>query len=147
MCSAVSGLEPLSGITRTGFSDDAAISLWLKPYVSAALMSGVIQGYATETGNLVFSPDKPVTLAEAAVMLNNALKISNVIKTSNNWGGSVPAWAKQAADNLYACDVYNGSTFESGKVLTRADAAGLISAALDLAEARRDRGSLLSWAF
>jgi hypothetical protein len=147
MCSAVSGLEPLSGITRTGFSDDAEISMWLKPYVSAALMSGVIQGYTTEAGDIVFSPERPITLGEAAVMVNNALNISDVIKTSNNWGEAVPAWARQAADNLHACDIYNSSTFEYAKTLTRADASQLICAAIDLVEARKDKGSLLSWAF
>jgi hypothetical protein len=147
MCAAIANLEPLPGITKTGFSDDADISMWLKPYVSAALMSGVIRGYSTENGSIVFAPDNPVTLAEAAVMLNNTLNISDVIKTSNPLTESVPAWAKQAADNLSSCDIYLSSTFDYSKALTRADAAELLCAAIDLVEARGDKRSLLSWAF
>jgi hypothetical protein len=80
-------------------------------------------------------------------MLNNALGISDVIRTSARRDEAVPAWARQAAANLYACDVYTRSDFESRKALTRADAAELLSAAIDLVEARKDKGSLLSWAF
>jgi hypothetical protein len=147
MCAAIANLEPLSGITKTGFSDDAEISLWLKPYVSAALMSGVVQGYATDNGSIVFAPESPVTLAEAAVMLNNTLKISDVIKTSSNLSQSVPAWARQAANNLSACDIYLSSGFDYSKSLTRAEAAELLCGAIDLIEARGDKRSLLSWAF
>jgi hypothetical protein len=107
----------------------------------------VVQGYATDNGSIVFAPESPVTLAEAAVMLNNTLKISDVIKTSSNLSQSVPAWARQAANNLSACDIYLSSGFDYSKSLTRAEAAELLCGAIDLIEARGDKRSLLSWAF
>jgi hypothetical protein len=42
MCLGITDTEMLEGITRTGFSDDASIPMWAKPYVSTGLMAGVI---------------------------------------------------------------------------------------------------------
>lgn len=132
MCSALTGLEPLSGITRTGFYDDGDISVWLKPYVSAALMCGAVHGYCDENGSVVFAPDAPITHAEAAVMLNNFLEISDVRHSAGD--GEVPVWAAQAVSNLSACDIYTGS--RSDTALTRADAAKMLGGAMDLLDIR-----------
>lgn len=132
MCSALTDLKPLSGITRTGFFDDGDIEAWMKPYVSAALMCGAVHGYCDEDGCVVFAPEAPITQAEAAVMLNNFLKISDVSRAPS--GGGVPAWAVQAVSNLSACDIYTGS--HSDTALTRCDAAKMLGGAMDLLDMR-----------
>jgi hypothetical protein len=71
-------VDILPGVTRTGFYDDERIPLWIKPYVSTALMDGVISGYRNSAGRIVFSPDSPITFSEAAVILNNLLDITDV---------------------------------------------------------------------
>jgi hypothetical protein len=79
MCLAMNDTETLRGITRTGFSDDESIPMWVKPYVSTALMSGIITGFKNNDGQLVFASQAPITFSEAAVILNNSLKITDVI--------------------------------------------------------------------
>jgi hypothetical protein len=108
----------------------------------------MISGYRTETGAAIFAPQAPISQAEAVVMLNNALEISNV-KSASFFAedGSVPAWASQAVANLSACNVIGDISMTSGSVLTRADAAAMLAHASGVLEARKSGKSLLSWAF
>jgi len=147
MCLRTCGVDALADITRTGFDDDADMPLWVKPYVSAALLLGVIKGYQTEDGSLVFSASAPVTYAEAAVVLNNLLDITDVPESVATVSADlVPSWAYQATANLASCNIVpsNSSVISSG-YLTRADVAEMLSAAMDLIE-ERNGNSLLSWA-
>ncbi len=133
MCASMTGMQPLEGITRTGFYDDEGIDAWLKPYVSAALMCGVVQGSAGESGRIVFNPNQAITVAEAAVMLNNFLVITDSVSTIAP--ENVPAWAARAVGNLAACDIYSPS-FRPDVALTRGDAATMLSAAMDMCTRR-----------
>ena len=56
--------------TYTGFTDDTPT--WLKPYLAAALRSGLTTGWPD--GN-VFGHQKPISGAEAALLLQNALAL------------------------------------------------------------------------
>jgi hypothetical protein len=56
--------------TYTGFTDEAPT--WLKPYLAAALRSGLTAGWP---GGNVFGHQKPITGAEAALLLQNALAL------------------------------------------------------------------------
>ncbi len=142
MCAALTGMRPLEGVGRTGFYDDDTISLWLKPYVSAALMYGVVQGCAGDNGRVVFSPDRPISLAEAAVMLDNFLELTEAVDTAAS--EDVPLWAAKAVSNLAACDICP-SSFQAGLSLTRGDAAVMLSAAMDVC-AERGRKISRIWA-
>ena len=135
MCSVLTDTAPLPDVTRTGFFDDADIDPWLKPYVSAALMKGAVRGYPDSDGMIVFSPDGVITMAEAAVMLNNFLEISDVKDAFSN--ADVPAWASQAVSNLSSCDIYSGGPVS--RRLTRADAAAMLSGAMSVLEQRGKR--------
>lgn len=145
MCLKLANIETLEGITRTGFADDEVIPMWVKPYVSTALMSGIIQGYASDDG-IVFSPNAAVTLSEAAVILDNVLELSNAI------GGDiddeyVPSWAYQATANLTACDIIPAeAALVSYRALTRANVAEMLCNAMEMLDGRDNGGSLLSWA-
>jgi len=146
MCLKAAGNEPISGITKTGFFDDADIPLWVKPYVSAGLMSGIISGYKNAEDRLVFNPNMPVTFAEAAVIINNTLGISDVIGVAAVDTEYVPAWATSAAMNLTACNILPaGLAANAAEHVTRADAAELLTAACVVLDAR-DNGGLLAWA-
>lgn len=146
MCLRTCGVDALKDIKRTGFADDADMPLWVKPYVSAALLSGVIKGYQAEDGSLVFSASAPITYAEAAVVLNNLLDISDVpVDAAPVSADLVPSWAYQATANLASCNIVPSNISAiSGGHLTRADVAEMLSAAMDLIEERDS--SLLSWA-
>ena len=93
--------------------------LWLKPYVAAALRSGLTAGWP-DNQNGSFRADQAITGAEAAVMLQNALDLTisqDTLEEGQN--EEVPAWA---AISLTALEE-NGICLEPDKALTRATAA------------------------
>lgn len=146
MCMAANDQKTIRGVTRTGFYDDANIPLWVKPYVTTALMNGFITGYKNHDGQLVFAPLEPISVSEAAVLLDNILNITDVTSVSALSQDVCPAWAYQAAMNLTACKILAPTvTLDSAKTLTRADAAEMLVAALQVTEARPSGNSLLSW--
>ncbi len=58
---------------ETGFLDEA--EPWLKPYLAAALRSGIIQGYPCQ-GGIEFRPQETITACDASQMIQNALDIA-----------------------------------------------------------------------
>lgn len=145
MAMAAAGLAPLEQVTVTGFADDNAIPTWAKGYVSSALMAGVIHGTRNTQGQIVFCPDAPVTRAEATVMLNDLLGISDVaVQTWSSLGmqeESHSHWASQAAANLTGAGILRAGqstpeTMDTG--LTRADVAEMLDCSLDVLNARKD---------
>lgn len=151
MAMSVAGLEPLEQVSITGFADDTAIPTWAKGYVSSALKAGVIHGARNEQGEIVFCPDAPVTRAEATVMLNDLLGVSDVaVQTWAAVGVENSAddhWALQAAVNLTTAGVLRSEhsaleTLDTG--LTRADVAEMLDCSLDVLE-KREGGSWFGW--
>jgi hypothetical protein len=145
MCVNLSGEDTIDGVTKTGFFDDDVIPAWVKPYISTGLVAGVINGYKNSDGKLVFSPQNPITFAEAAVVLNNILNITDVAGAASFDADSVPAWAAPASANLAACKILPSSIAgNSSSAVTRADAAEMLTAASALLDARDSGKSLLS---
>ena len=100
---------------------------WLKPYLAAALRSGLTAGWPeTEDGS--FGADRPVTGAEAAVMLQNALDLAisrDTLEAAEAAGGAqedIPVWA---AVSLSAMEE-NGIPMDAQAPLTRGDAARIL---------------------
>lgn len=146
MAMAVSGLEPLEGVTLTGFSDDAAIPTWAKGSVSAALKAGAIQGSQDDSGAPVFGAEETITRGEATVMLNNLLHVSDV-PTEVFFSDSQTHWAAQPAANLTAAGILRADQANAAALstqLTRGEAAEMLDGALDML-AQRDAGSWLPW--
>jgi len=135
---SAAGMEPLRSVTRTGFADDEAMDVWAKPYVSSALRSGLIQGTLDESGQVVFQADAPITAAEAAVVLDRALKVTDVANDA-----LAPAWYSQSVANLSSCGVLPADA-ALDQPLTRAEAAVMLSGALDVLESRGS-DSWLPW--
>ena len=140
MAMTAAGREPLSDVTLTGFYDDTDISAWAKGYVSAALVSGAVEGSPNEAGQTVFAPDSPVTQAEAAVIIDRLLAMGDVAGTASAFSAeTAPAWAYQAVVNMEAVSVLSSSS-ELSQPLTRTQAAEMLSAMLDVLDSRADRG-------
>lgn len=133
----VAGVEALEGVTTTGFADDEAMAVWAKPYVSAALRAGVVNGSYDSEGRVVFLPDAPITTAEAAVILNKAIKVTDVAVDVETM--TYPAWCAQAVANLSGCNAIPASATLS-EPLTRAQAAIMLDRAMKLIEEREDKG-------
>jgi hypothetical protein len=146
MCLDLAGVKTPEGVTRTGFYDDDEIPVWVKPYISAALIGGVINGYRNADGRLVFSPQSPVTFPEAAVMLNKILNVTDVVSAAavENYD-AVPAWAYTATVNLSACNILPSAEASVSEPVTRASAAKMLLKSAELLDARGGDG-LLSWA-
>ncbi len=132
MCMKLAGSDILTGVVTTGFSDDERIPAYMKPYVSTALLSGVIEGY-TGGGEsaAVFAPDSAVSYPEAAVMLDRALKLTKA--STDEGGAAAPAWAEQACANLSACRI---AEYRPNDALTRADCAVMLYNAMQVLEKR-----------
>ncbi len=136
--------EPLAETMTTGFADDEAIPTWCKGYVSAALQQGAIRGYPDADGRVVFSPDSAVTRAEAAVILNRMLSVTDVAVTTF-YADTVtaPAWAFQAAANLESAGVLTttpAGALNLEETLTREQCAQMLVGAMDVVEARESTG-------
>ena len=143
MAMAAAGLEDLEGVTLTGFSDDDAIPTWAKGAVSAALKAGVVKGSRDADGAPVFRAGSSISRAEAAVMLDNLLEITDVpVAVFSSGDGH---WAAQAQANLSASGIIRTEDAAplSG-MLTMAEAAEMLDGALDMMEAR-DSGNWLPW--
>lgn len=109
----------------TGYTDE--IPLWLRPYLAAALRSGLTAGLP-DTGT--FGANENITGAEAAVLLQNALDLSAEAKTDAAEEAVSPAWAENALAAMSA----NGFRLPAVETLTREEAALCLYQAARLAD-------------
>ena len=104
---------PREELTLAGYTDD--IPLWLRPYVAAAVRSGLTAGLPDQE---TFGAEEPITGAEAAVMVQNALDL----KAAGEANEEVPAWAEYALRAVEEA----GVTLDPDIPLTRGEAAELM---------------------
>jgi len=98
----------------------ADVPLWLKPYVGAAMRSGLLEGWPqAESGS--FDMNSPITGAEAAVMLQNALDLTGEDMTSA-MAEDVPTWAVDSV----AVMAQHGVELGYNSYVTRAEAAQVL---------------------
>ena len=112
----------------TGYSDEAPT--WLKPYLAAALRSGLTAGLpASETG--AFGHGRTITGGEAAVMLQNAMDLA--VSTCTMEGVETAAeenWSAVAVATM----AENGITLSAEGELTRGEVAQILYQAHQLAQ-------------
>jgi VCBS repeat-containing protein len=75
-------------VTNTGFSDD--VPSWLRPYLAAAQRAGLMASWQEGT---IFGAEMPITGAQAAVLLQNALQLPTATVSAED---SYPEWAAAA---------------------------------------------------
>ena len=141
---AVSRGEFLAMLVKTldiPTEDSAAASLpedtpdWLRPYLAAAIRSGLTAGWP-ETEGESFCADQPITGAEAAVMLQNALDLNISQETLEETAASeeevaeVPAWAALSLTAM----AENGIALQAGEAMTRGDVAQVLYQVSQLAQ-------------
>lgn len=108
----------------TIYSDEAPD--WLKPYMTAALRSGLLTGIpATQTG--AFGYDDPITGAEAAVMLQNAMALNvpaqdDAEALASQDEAEVPAWAASALSAME----HSGISLSAEEALNRGQVANVL---------------------
>ena len=109
---------------------------WLKPYLAAAIRSGITADLpATDTGS--FEADRPVTGAEVAVMLQNALDLTvsqQVLEEAEEAAAElkteVPAWASLSLITM----ADNGIALVAEDAINRAQVAELLYQVSRMAE-------------
>ena len=111
--------------TYTGYTDQAPS--WMQPYLAAAMRSGLTTKLPlSETGALGI--DAPITGAEAAVMLQNAMDLS-VSASATPVDKEVPDWAAMAVMTMND----NGIRMNGTTTLTRGEVAVILYQATRLA--------------
>ena len=97
---------------------------WLRPYMAAALRSGLTAGLPEEVGSF----DQPITGAEVAVMLQNALDLSisqesvDATETSETEETDIPAWAAVSLNTMED----HGIHLSPADAMTRGDTAQVL---------------------
>ena len=128
------GITDVPTCEKTGFDDDADISLPMKGYVSTAYKLGYISGTLKE-GKLCFLPNEEITRAEAAVMICAILgeDSSGVIPTFAE-GAESPVWAKESVYTLNLLGVMDATDgyISPTSLLTREQAALALQAVAKL---------------
>ncbi|MGM9588644.1 MAG: Ig-like domain-containing protein [Faecousia sp.] len=115
------GLDLEGAEIPTGYTDE--IPTWLQPYLAAAVRSGLTAGLPEQD---VFGADLPITGAEAAVMLQNALDLTVArqedASTAASEENTVPVWAEAAVSALSD----HGLTLDPLTALTRGNAVQIL---------------------
>ena len=100
----------------TGFTDETPG--WLKPYLAAALRSGITADWPH---GQVFGSSEPINGTEAALLMQNALDLTVSAATDETEDVSIPSWAVTAMNAM----AENGISLPTGQ-LTRAQAAKIL---------------------
>ena len=116
------GIEADRQAESTGFVDECPA--WLQPYLAAAQRSGLVRGYATETG-AEFRANQPITGAEAAAMLSIALDLPNAVISEDR---ELPVWAATALATVSD----NGFALTNTETVTRGEAANALYRAVQV---------------
>ena len=131
MCMLLSDEPVFSGVVSTGYTDDASIPAWMKGYVATAAMCGIDKGYTAEAGR-VFDAAAPISVMEAASMLDKALNITQV--SYMPLSAELDADAAQACANLSACGVMTEG--DTADMLSRAQVAKMLASAIGILDIR-----------
>lgn len=134
MCMELADYDILSGVINTGFADDDEIPAYQKPYVSTAILTGVVSGYPQGAGSAVFSGSTEISCTEASVILNRSLGLTDV--SLEGYGDEAPLWAAQACANISACRITDYAAGSAKEPLTRAQCAKMLVNAMNVLENR-----------
>lgn len=129
LCAA--GVDVPDSNAATTFADDAAIPDYLRRYVSYAAQKGYVTGNSAD-GTGYFEPNRAVTYAEAAVMLQSVLNLTAEGVTSVfAEEDAVPTWAETAVWAVAEAGLFPDGVFAADSVVCRADAAVMIAGVLE----------------
>lgn len=112
------GIPLEEAASYTGYPEE--VPQWLKPYLAAALRSGLTAGLPAQDTE-TFGADAPITGGEAAVMLQNALDLA-VTTVVDEGREDVPRWAAVAVTAMSD----SGISIRAMEELTRGEAAKLL---------------------
>ena len=137
MAAAAAGL-PLEDTTQTDFVDDSGLSDWAKPYISAAVASGLISGCPSVNGAVEIRGANPITVAEASVIVSNLLteQLDEYVMTLATEHQPGDDWATTVAAALEKTEVLPEASKKQApdSPITRQTACEMLYAALCMLE-------------
>ena len=125
MAMNAAGITDVPSCDATAFADDESISKSIKGYVAAAYTMGIISGTNVQ-GDLCFLPDEEITRAQAAVILEHLLDLSDTRVVAVFADHSkIPVWASDALYSLHAEGILSadGGYISPCAKITRAETA------------------------
>lgn len=143
MVISASNIAVPTGSISSGLADDAQIPAWAKSASAAALNSGIVKGSPDGSGSRVLRANEPITIAEAAAVLDRAamLQSTDSIATFSD-SASVPAWASVAVSRASVYGIISSSdgAAHANDKLLRAEAVQMVYNAAKLAQAQKTGG-------
>ena len=131
------GVSAIEGLTDTCFDDNEKIPSEIRPYIATAQLLGFVNGSFNGEG-LYFEAERPITRAEAAVILCNVMSleasdevVAAMARVSE--GEAIPSWATPSFSALYAEGAISkreNGLFDAKGELTRAEAAEMLYAVM-----------------
>ncbi len=100
-------------VSETSFADDADIPMNIKSYAEYALANGIVSGYTDTVSQATFAGTKPITRAEAAVIVDRILTLPDTATDLTGFSdfADIPSWAQAPMANLSAYGIMNGTGF------------------------------------
>ena len=133
------GIDGIKSVKDTGFDDDSEIPEGMKGYVCRARELGFITGSVDKEGRLCFEPNRAITRAEAALIVNNIVcGKAPIVKPTFADKSDIPAWATEAIyslNHLGILSAENGNISASSEI-TRAQTAQMLYALMGVLERR-----------
>ena len=126
------GAKDVPEVKKTRFADDKDISEKYKGYIESAFSLGIIKGERKSDG-VHFNPKRPITLAEAAVIINNIIgKKTDTCMAVFADDDHIPSYARESIEALTEAGIIKKT---EGKILadaplTKAQVAQIIMALL-----------------
>lgn len=131
------GMGKCEAVLDTGFDDDAEIPQSMKGYVRAARDKGLITGEVTDNGEYLFYPNRPITRAEAALIVSKLVDASvPTVKPMFSDRSDIPVWAHDAVyalNDLGLLESDNGAIYANSEI-TRAAVAQMLCTLIDIIE-------------
>ncbi|MDU0203119.1 cadherin-like beta sandwich domain-containing protein [Paenibacillus sp. MAH-36] len=114
------------------FTDNAKIGAWAQQAIGKAVKAGIIHGY--EDGS--FRPDAPITRAEMAVIIANAMGAYTTAGAATGFSDdeTIPAWAKGSVAFVKLAGIVQGrdkNTFAPQANATRSESVVVLLKALE----------------
>ena len=135
------GATGIVEVKDTGFDDDAQIPTSMKGYVRRAAEMGLITGSVDKEGRLCFEPNRPITRAEAALIIHNVVKGSvPIVKPTFADKDDIPSWASDAIyslNHLGIMSAENGNISPSAEI-TRAQTAQMLYRLMEMLDTKGD---------
>jgi len=120
------------------FADWNELAPWSRPYIAAAYANGLLTG-AERQGKFYVNGASLVTRAEAAVLFQNAYRLTAEAGNRKTFGDAIPSWAADSVDILSSNGVIKGyadSTFLPASNATRAEIVVMLMRLIDRSAAK-----------